>query len=429
MARYDRIARLQCPDRDAAFSGWLSLRDLEGREREPELGRRARLRYLALRPVHRLLKKGLDGHDGDALRGQIDLVRDELDRLPGDDPERERLEQYLHDIGGRSPGGLIAATLDVGRAAEAGGHLYAAEEFYSTGLDLAREHESLEQVITALRLLGRIHRHREEWDRASTRLRESALSAASHDLPVEWARSMEGLAAVELQSGDADAALATLAEIEDRPAGDRREEVLAIAAAGRCALCLAGDAPEAALEAGWSAIGRLEPTDQTRNRVLLNMGAAFRRLGLHSGAASCYQIVRQWAPWPELRLEAELELAVVAAEAGDAETFEQWRESVLAGLGRADRPLRALVWLGLGRAAILIERPDIARQHLQDAVGTARDLDDADLVRHAEDQLAILDDGRGPARTEAEEPTPAARRIASRILSLETETEQVAAGT
>ena len=35
MARYDRIARIDPPDRSKCFPGWLSLRDLEGREREP----------------------------------------------------------------------------------------------------------------------------------------------------------------------------------------------------------------------------------------------------------------------------------------------------------------------------------------------------------------------------------------------------------
>ena len=51
MARYDRIAPIPIPAREAAFPGWLMLRDLAGRERDPELARRARLRFLALRPL------------------------------------------------------------------------------------------------------------------------------------------------------------------------------------------------------------------------------------------------------------------------------------------------------------------------------------------------------------------------------------------
>ena len=55
MARYDRIAPIPIPAREAAFPGWLMLRDLAGRERDPELARRARLRFLALRPLLRVL--------------------------------------------------------------------------------------------------------------------------------------------------------------------------------------------------------------------------------------------------------------------------------------------------------------------------------------------------------------------------------------
>ena len=61
MARYDRIAPIAAPARAAAFPGWLVLRDLQGRERDAELARRARLRFLALRPLRRVLALGLEG--------------------------------------------------------------------------------------------------------------------------------------------------------------------------------------------------------------------------------------------------------------------------------------------------------------------------------------------------------------------------------
>lgn len=417
MARYDRIARIEPPERDAAFTGWLSLRDLEGREREPELGRRARLRYLAIRPVHRMLRKGLDDIDDASLRQQIAALRDELRRLPSHDPERELLEQYLLDIGGRSPGGLVAGTLDVGRAAEAGGHLYAAQEFYTTALELARHHEIPDLVVVALRLLGRVHRKREEWDIATARLQESALLAASRGSDTEWARGMEELAAVEFRRGDPAAALATLDEIEARPPTDGRRRPQAIAAAGRCAISLAQGDAEAALEAGWSAIQHLDPDDESRNNVLLNMGAAFRRLELHDGARSCYDIVRKWAAWPEHRIEAELELAGVAAEAGDEQAFDRWRAHLLDHLDWADRPLQALVWLGLGRAALLVGQRTTARDHLRDAVTIARDLDASDILERAEHLLRETVDTE-PEAVPSGEPTPVARQIALRLLDL-----------
>ena len=49
MARYDRIAPLSSPARDRAFPAWPVLRDIEGQDRDIDVCRRARLRFLALR--------------------------------------------------------------------------------------------------------------------------------------------------------------------------------------------------------------------------------------------------------------------------------------------------------------------------------------------------------------------------------------------
>ena len=411
MARYDRIARITPPPRQATFNGWFTLRDLEGREREPELGRRARLRYLAIRPLRRLLERGLDGGPSASITQQVDVVREELSQLPARDPERERLARYLREIGGRSAQGLVRATFDVGQAAEAGGHLYAAEEFYRTGLDTARARDLDAQVVVGLRLLGRVLREREEWEDAMSALHRSAELANRLGDALEWARSTDALVTVLARQGRSAEARRTLESIEMRAAREG-SKVLAVARGSRCAMELAHGNLEEALAAGWDAISLLLPDDEERNGVLLNMAAAFRRLGLHEAAATCYEIVARWAAWPEHKAEARMERAVVAAEAGDVQEFLARRRALLESLDRSDRYFTALLDLGLGRGALLAGRHDLARDHLRDAISAARDMDADEVLERSESLLDALEADESPGDVTREWDTPSAPSLA-----------------
>lgn len=421
MARYDRIARIEPPARDEAFGGWLTLRDLEGREREPELGRRAQLHFMALRPVRRLLPRGLEGADAGSLESQLTTLRQQVEQLPDDDAEREPLTFYLQEVGGRSPSGLVRATLEVGTTAEAAGHRYAAEEFYRTALELTEAHSLGVLRALALRHLGRVQRARGELRDAIASLEESAAVASDLGDALEWARSMEALAAVYLRSGQADSARLVLEGITESAAGPDAPRVQAIAAAGLCALELAQGEPEAALEAGWQAAAQLPPQDEARNQVLLNMAAAFRRLGLTGPAEVCYTIVFRWAAWPEHRLEARLEHAVVAAEDGRSEDFATRRAAVLEGLSRVDRPLQAMIHLGLGRGGLRVGDVDNAREHIREAITTARDVGAEDVLSRSEELLTILDRRAPWASSPTVSPSKCARRIAERIEELTSE--------
>lgn len=137
MARYDRIATLAPPDRSRAFAGWMIFRDLEGRDRDPDLARRARLRFLALRIVRRLIDVGIDKVPPHSIEQQIESVREELGGLPARDLERIRIAEFLNRVRGLVPLTLATATLDLGEAAEAEQQEFAAEEFYHAALDLA----------------------------------------------------------------------------------------------------------------------------------------------------------------------------------------------------------------------------------------------------------------------------------------------------
>lgn len=140
MARYDRIARLDSPPRGDTFTGWLMVRDLEDRERDADLGRRARLRFLAVRLLYRILRSG-SSLDRDSLRQQAEAIREELGQLPSRDPERERLGDLLKQAGALDLEDMVRSVLAMAGAAADDGHPFAAEEWYRTAHQLARAHQ------------------------------------------------------------------------------------------------------------------------------------------------------------------------------------------------------------------------------------------------------------------------------------------------
>ncbi|HEY0811069.1 MAG TPA: hypothetical protein VGD49_12960 [Longimicrobiales bacterium] len=132
MARYDRIAPLTSPARDHAFPGWPVLRDLEGQDRDIDVCRRARLRFLALRPVCRLLGRDPASVSNGSYSKQIEAVREELGSLSLRDVERARVTRFLRHIEDRDPKRLVTALLEFAEQANDAGHVYAAQEYALT---------------------------------------------------------------------------------------------------------------------------------------------------------------------------------------------------------------------------------------------------------------------------------------------------------
>jgi hypothetical protein len=132
MARYDRIAPLNSPERDSAFPAWPVLRDIEGQDRDADACRRARLRFMALRPVLRIAARDPGAVSATSYNRELEHVREELGALPARDVERVRLSRFLHQIEDRDPRRLVTALLEfAGRAFDAG-HVHAAREFAAT---------------------------------------------------------------------------------------------------------------------------------------------------------------------------------------------------------------------------------------------------------------------------------------------------------
>lgn len=154
MARYDRIARLSCPDRDETFTGWLMLRDLESRERDADLGRRARARFLAVRLLDRVARQGTTTEPG-SLQQQVNAVREELGVLPSRDPDRERLAGLLKHVEAMELEPVVRSALEMADAAQTDGHPYAAEEWSRAALLLARAYDLADLAAEAAGDLAR----------------------------------------------------------------------------------------------------------------------------------------------------------------------------------------------------------------------------------------------------------------------------------
>lgn len=418
MARYDRIAPLGAPPRERVFPAWLALRDLEGCERDADLARRARLRFLALRPVRRLLRQGIDGVPVESFERQVEGIREELGHLSARDPERAQLAKYLHRIRQRTPLALVTATLDMGEMAESAGHYWAAQEFYLTGLELAEVHGLVPEQIIALRLLGRICRNSTCWDRAEEYYRRALRLAEDLGERRQWARAMDGMAAVHRFRADPDGARRLLEEARARGREWEDPHVVAIATAGLCVHELALDEPERAVEYGWEAVRSLERGDERAN-VLANLAVAFERLGMYLAAERCYAAVVSETTSLARSMHARAAHAVMAALTGEANTFRARRRAILAeSAGWDGEPsIAAQVHLELGRGCLLVGDVDFARDHLRETIAIAKRHGFTELLLRAEEQLAQHESAAtaAAARPSHERPGEVARRIAAQV--------------
>lgn len=423
MARYDRIAPLKAPDRENAFPSWMALRDLQGRERDPDLGRRARLRFLALRPVRRLLDRGIDNVPVASFERQVEGVREELGHLSARDPERTKLSQFLHRILERTPTALAVATLELGEVIEASGHYYAAMECYLTALELARAYALGPEEVMALRLLGRVNRKTARWAEAERYYRRAIERALEMADRAQWARAMDGLGLCYGYQGNYPKARKIFEEVLERGKSWRDDFVVATAYSSLCYHALTAGDLEAAIEYGWTALGMM-PSVEERLPVLGNLGIAFSQLGLHAAAERCYQILGENSKQLIIRGQARSNHALSAAESGNAEEFRARRLRLLqdAEEWRGEPWINSWMHFQLGRGSYLVGDVDATRDHLRTAIRIAEAHGYNELLIRAEELLDALETGldQAPAPpAPAERAGAATQQIASAMASFE----------
>ena len=159
MARYDRIAPLSSPGRDRAFPAWPVLRDIEGQDRDADVCRRARLRFLALRAVRHLLERAPDDGTGEWFSRQLESVREELSGLAARDVERVRITRFLRHVEDGDRSRIATALLEFAEQAHDAGYVHAAEEYALTA--------ELAQSGVAQELLARLHCEPDDADHAT----------------------------------------------------------------------------------------------------------------------------------------------------------------------------------------------------------------------------------------------------------------------
>lgn len=418
MARYDRIAPLTPPSRDTAFPAWQILRDLDGIDRDAELARRARLRFLAIRPLRRLLDHG-NAVGRESYRAQIEAVREELGYLPSRDIERVRLARFLHSIEERDTTLMVHAAIEMAEGCIAAGQLFGAEEFALTALGIANADNHRKMQLAANIALARVYRTRAQWEDAARYGRAAVVLAEelADYCDLVRARSEEALAAAA--RGDGDLALkildATLTRVQ--AAKDRQAEALTEARLSACKLALGNTS--GALDHGWTAL-RLIDDARERNILLENVGNAFAALGLHRAAERCFTMVSQRGVDPALRARARASQAVAAAANGAQQSFRDRRVSLLNDTAEwsADPRVFAFVHLALGRGSVIVGDIDFAREHLREAITCARKHSLDDILNSAANVLSMMEQTSAReliAPVTSGPAADAARRIAEQI--------------
>ena len=415
MARYDRIAPLRAPARAQVFSGWKIFLDLEGRERDAEVGRRARVRFLALRPLLRVLRVGLANVTRASLERQIDAAREELGQLPARDYERGRMAALLHALREQAYGAAADASLEIGAAAQDAGHEHAAREFYAAAAELATRERLPAQAARATYRLGLLELGTGRREHAAELLRGAAARALDAGEQVTQARALTALAALHRSLGsnaDAEAIGLELMHL-CRSAQDPAARGAAAAALARRELH-AGSA-EQALELAWTAV-RCADDEADRTALLCELGVAFARLGLRDASERCFRIALARASDDADRLRTRSAHARAAAEAGAAGEFRSRRAGLLAQLGTATASAAAAeAHLDLARGALRVPDAELARDHLRATIALAKRHNLHDALSAAEELIGAVERAVELATPPLDRPGAIANRIAAAL--------------
>ena len=415
-ARYDRLAPLESPERDRAFPGWAVLRDLDGNERDADAARRARLRFLCIRPVYRLAVQGFAGVSADSFDRQIDRVREELGHLPARDQERSAFAAMLNELRTREPQQVIAALLAVSEFADGNGYFSAAQEYARIALDLARRSRQDRLAISATRALSRVALNIGLLEQADAYAQQACDMALSSDDRGEWIRSIGQLAATYRGTGDPAEAREALLQALKRARDWGNDALIGLAFLQLCKHSAESGATERVIEYGWSALRLLE-RNEDRALVLTLLGAALSAVGLQHAADRCYTLVTMRAATPALRVAGLAGGALVAAETGDRDGYRERRSATMRELAPAHRAARAAAHLELGRAALVLGDHETAREHLRETFSQLGTLGSGPIRERAEEFHRTLEQraGVGAPRSDAGSAAPEARRIAAEL--------------
>lgn len=300
---------------EAPFAGWPVLQDIEGRRGDEEASRRIATRFLVARVLRGLADDDFVA-DRDSLNYQVNGVRQELDALPKEDPEREAWGRILASLELLDQDELLAAVLGWGEMVENMGHLHGALEIHALAYELAVAGGSLEGAVDAARFQGRVLRKLARWDEA-VRWYDVAREVAeeSEDLR-KLALVLDGLGNTYRDRGNLLRAREVLRQVLDlgTRGGDRHARAVAhhdLMTVEK----LAGDLDRAVLH-GWEA-AQVYDSDEGSLRALFDLAGVLRESGELSAARDAYSVVAGRVQGSEYHILALDALALIAALQGD----------------------------------------------------------------------------------------------------------------
>lgn len=413
MARYDRIAPLPTPRREQAFDCWPVLLDCELQPRDAEAGRRARMRFVALRPLARVVRQQ-EKLDRPSLLRQLTAVNDELGLLGARDPERAVLRSLVGALEGGVVEGIVTSAIAVAEFCLENAAPAAAGEYARWALDLAEQWKCEANMAAATRVMARVQVARGAGADAlvtAERACEMATTAADR---AEWLRAVAAWAAAHRANKEPQRARDVLLQSLRRARDWRNEALIGLANAHLCEDALEAGEFEAAVDYGWSALRSIDAGAQ-RGRVLVLTGIALTRLNLWRAADRCFTIA-QSATDAAVRAFAAGGSALCAAHDHDLARFTDRRAAALRDLMQLPAYRRAETHIALGRAAALSGQVDAAREHLREAITLVGMAGPAVLRDRAEEILSLLE---RRAEAELERPVQGAneqvRRIAAEL--------------
>jgi hypothetical protein len=411
MARYDRLAPLPLPPRNACLAGWPALRDLAGRERDAELGRRLRLHFLVLRPISRRVREG-DATDLVSLAAQIERVREELGALAARDPQRIVTGQALARLLDPTVETAAGAAVTLGERALEWGHHAAAQEYGELAAELV-ERSAPALMPRALCLAASAAAAGGRSEEAATLAERAAVAAERHAGLAAWTDAVATAGMVAPTHTGRAAALTRLAEAESRGEAAGDAAVVAAAAEAAARVALHAGAAAAAADHGLRALARATAPKQ-RTRLLELVGDALLVLGRADGAEHAWALAQATADAAD-RTRLLARRARCRAESGDASGFRE----LATQLPHSGVPPAARVEL----AAASLANGDVeaARRYAQAAHQAARSSLQRDALNAAAallEQLARSDGHLMAVPVAARQGAPGADKLFERLLAV-----------
>ena len=258
-------------------------------------------------------------------------------------------------------------------------------DVYDTILDGAHAAEDDETVGSALARRAACLRELGFFDEASLAC-DAAIEYAKHrgDRRGEL-RARLGRAKLAVARGNLPLADAILAELVREASREGLVDVRSRALQDRAEVAFVRGDPTTAMRFAFSAFHECAD-DTERERLLSDIGAVFKQLGLVSAARDVWMLLVAGAREQRTRWACAINLMELSAEEGSRAHFERYREQLADTL--LPPPLQAEFELHVGCGYQLLGEPVLAREWLERALRTARTFSMHRLAFKAEQALA-----------------------------------------